>query len=318
MATKISSGLSDDEFVKTFLAVGPSATARITGQNSRSVLRRRAKLEHTRGKILSPLTAGGTSSNQYDYPEHIPLEIKNGILIVGSDAHIWPGPRSPAIRAFIHLVKELGPKAVVLNGDVMDFSRISRHAPIGWEKNPKPSEELEAAIDVLHDIEQAAGRVRKIWTLGNHDARFESHIAQHCPEYANIHGIHLRDHFPNWEPCWLVFVNDTVAIKHRYKGGMHATHNNALWSGRHMITGHLHSQRASPIADYDGVRYGVDTGCLANKYSAAFKNYTEENPRNWISGFGVFSFEDGIMLPPEFVTVVAQNKVAFRGKTIKV
>ena len=36
-----------------------------------------------------------------------------------------------------------------------------------------------------------------------------------------------------------------------------------LWSGKTVITGHLHSQRISPITDYGRTRWGVDTGCLA-------------------------------------------------------
>src|SRR4029077_9155440 len=131
---------------------------------SRSVLRRRASLEHSRGKILSPISAGGSILEQFDYPDHVPLTIKDGVMLVGADAHIWPGERSPAIRAFIKFIKDMQPRAVILNGDVMDFPKISRHAPIGWERNPQPSEEIEAAQDILHDIEQACPRgCRKIW-----------------------------------------------------------------------------------------------------------------------------------------------------------
>ncbi len=267
--------------------------------------------------MVSPFFAGGNSISFY--PEHIPTEIKNGLAVVGSDLHIWPGERSTAVRAFIRFIKEHRPKSVILNGDVMDFPRISRHAPIGWEKNPKPSEEIEAAQSILHDIALASGRgTQKIWTLGNHDARFESHIATHCPEYAKVHGIHLSDHFPVWQKCWLAFINDSVAVKHRFKGGLHAPHNNALWSGRTIVTGHLHSQKIMPITDYNGTRWGVDTGCMADIYAAAFRNYTEENPRNWRSGFGVFTFENGELLPPELVTVIGNGRVAFRGKSIEV
>ena len=53
-----------------------------------------------------------------------------------------------------------------------------------------------------------------------------------------------------------VFVNDDIVVKHRFKGGQHATFNNALWSGKTVITGHLHSQRVSPITDYWGNTLG--------------------------------------------------------------
>lgn len=311
---------SDDEFIATFEKLGPTVTARKLRMDKRSVLIRRQRLEK-RHKIAikSPLGSGSIILDKPDLPDHIPLKIDNGVVLVGSDAHIWPGPRSTAIRAFLHYIKELRPKAIILNGDVLDFPRISRHAPIGWEKNPKPIEEIEAAQDILHDIEQAAGRgVRKIWPLGNHDARFESNIAQHCPEYALIHGIHLRDHFPQWEGCWMAIINNDVAVTHRFKGGIHAPHNNTLWAGMNFVTGHLHSQKADPITDLRGTRYGIDTGCLADIYAQCFRNYTEESPRNWIAGFGVFTFRSGLFMPPEFVKVMDKNHVAFRGELVKV
>jgi UDP-2,3-diacylglucosamine pyrophosphatase LpxH len=223
------------------------------------------------------------------------------------------------MRGFINFIKEHGPKAIYLNGDVCDFPRISRHAPIGWEESPLPAAELEAAQDILHDIEQAGGPgVRKIWPIGNHDQRFETRIAEHSPEYALIKGIHLKDHFPNWECCWLSLINDDVAVKHRFKGGTHAAHNNTLNAGVTIVTGHLHHQKASHIRDYRGLRWGIETGCLANVYAKQFMNYTEENPHNWVSGFCLLTFENGVMLPPEFATVVDVNKIAFRGKTMRV
>jgi UDP-2,3-diacylglucosamine pyrophosphatase LpxH len=318
------SSLTDDEFSHTFATLGPSKTASHYGVGLRTVYERRRRLEARMGRaITSPFMSGGVPTDAPDIPDYYPVNVKDGIVLVGSDLHIWPGDRSPALRAFIQFAKEYGPKAVILNGDVVDFPRISRHSPIGWESNPLPALEIEAAQEALHDIEQAAGRgVQKVWPWGNHDLRFETKIAQHCPEYALIKGVHLKDHFPNWQPCWLCFVNPDsprkVAIKHRYNSGEHAVHNNTLKAGTYMITGHLHHQKFSHIRDYNGLRYGVETGTLANCYAKQFRNYTEENPRNWVSGFGVFTFVDGEILPPEFVTVVAPDRVAFRGKIIKV
>jgi hypothetical protein len=56
-------------------------------------------------------------------------------------------------------------------------------------------------------------------------------------------------------------------------------HNATLWAGRNIITSHLHSLKVTPFSDYNGARFGVDTGTLANPYSEQF-NYQEDNPRN--------------------------------------
>jgi hypothetical protein len=311
---------TDDEFLGFFDRIGPGATAKKLGINVRAVLARRRRLEGRLGRaILSPIAPGSVSVKITDFPEHVSLKVRDGVVLIGSDLHIWPGERSTAIRAFIKLIRKLKPQVVILNGDVLDFPRISRHAPIGWEKNPAPAAEIEAAQDILHDIEQAAGPgIKKVWPLGNHDARFESQIAQHNPEYANVKGIHLSDHFPNWEKCWLALINEDVAVKHRFKSGIHAPHNNTLWSGRTFVTGHLHSQKVMPITDYNGTRYGVDTGCMADIYGSQFRNYMEENPRSWRAGFGVFTFRGGILMPPELVTVFDKNRVTFRGELIEV
>ncbi len=130
--------------------------------------------------------------------------------------------------------------------------------------------------------------------------------------------MHLTDHFPEWHPCWRVDINDDVCVKHRFKGGIHATHNNTVWSGRTMITGHLHSAKVTPFTDMDGDRWGVDTGCLADIDGPQFTDYTEANPVNWRSSFGVFTFFGGRLMQPELVHKVEEGLVYFRGERIKV
>lgn len=147
------------------------------------------------------------------YPDESSIAVKNGLIIVGSDFHIWPGEESTCLRAFKLLCKELKPAAVILNGDVLDFPQISRHPPMGWEKIPSPQEEIEAAQYHLHDIEQAAPKgCKKAWTLGNHDFRFEQRLATIAREYKGVKGIHLSDHFnPCWQKCWGIRINDNMA-----------------------------------------------------------------------------------------------------------
>lgn len=252
------------------------------------------------------------------HPARQLLALKSGTVLIGSDAHIWPGEPSVAMRAFVKMVKELKPSIVVLNGDVLDFASISRHPPIGWEARPSVQGEIEAAQEQLSAIELAAPRgCEKIWTLGNHDGRFETIIATRAPELAKVSGVHLQDHFPLWTPCWSTWINDVV-VKHRFKGGLHAAHNNAVTSGKSIVTGHLHSLKVTPWTDYTGTRFGVDSGCLADTNAKAFTDYTEDNPKNWRAGFVVLTFIDGRLLWPEVVAVFDANHVEFRGKLIPV
>lgn len=254
--------------------------------------------------------------------QHAPrlnLKVTDGTVFIFSDAHYWPGPPTTAHRALVKLIHKMGPEAVICNGDAVDMAAVSRHPPIGWEKQPTVQEEIEAAQDRLSEVLSACTkRTRRIWNLGNHDARFETKLATAAPEYANIAGIHLYDHFPEWDRAWSTWINNEIVVKHRFKGGIHATWNNTMSSGKTMVTGHLHSAQVRPFTDYNGTRFGVDTGCLAAPYGKQFTNYTEDNPRNWVSAFGVFTFIDGKLLWPELVTVWDKDTVQFRGKLISV
>jgi hypothetical protein len=246
-------------------------------------------------------------------------DVSNGVVLVGSDAHIWPGKLTTGMRGFIKFCDILKPRVVVMNGDVVDLPQVSRHPPIGWENHPTVADEIAAAQQALERVEDAAPRSAKlVWTLGNHDGRFETRLATVAPEYARLNGFHLKDYFPKWSGCWSAWVNDSVVIKHRLKGGAHATYNNAVSSGKTMVTGHLHSQKVTPYTDYTGTRYGMDTGCLADPEAPAFVDYTEDGPKNWISGFGVLTIKNGKLLPPELATVWGKNEVVFRGKVYKV
>lgn len=311
---------SNEVFKEEWFVLGWRAMCKKYGVCERSIFAWRDKYKTETGEeLLSPNPK--TWANPSIYSTKVSVPIATGTVIVGSDAHIWPGDLTTAQRAFIRFCKKLRPAAVVMNGDVIDAPSISRHAPIGWEKHPDVNEELEAAADFLHAVELAAGKVRKIWTLGNHDARFETWLATHAKQFRGVRGIHLKDHFVNWEPCWAVEVGGPqgAIVKHRFKGGIHATHNNTVWSGRSMVTGHLHSAKVTPFTDYNGTRYGVDCGCLAAPYTDQF-GYSEENPVNWRSGFCVLTFVSGQMLMPELVIVVSERDgtVQFRGEIISV
>jgi hypothetical protein len=289
------------------------AAARLRGLNA-DTFKTRVRNMRQRGFDLDACRPPKPS----EFPHRAILSIYDGCVIVGSDAHYWPGQRTTAHRAFLRLCEELRPQAVILNGDVLDGARISRHAPIGWEKRPTLIEELEACKERLHEIERAAGDARRIWTLGNHDARFETRLATVAPEYAKVHGVHLKDHFPAWEAVWSVWINDDAVVKHRFKSGIHAPWNNTMWAGRTMVTGHLHSQKVYPLSDYNGTRWGVDTGCIADPYDEQFRDYTEDAPVNWRSGFAVLTWWKGRLLTPELVRVIEEGLIEFRGGVIAV
>ena len=255
--------VSDAEFIELWKThQSASAIHKIIGGNIRTLMRRRAGLEAKYGLLLEVKNPQGRPEKPKTAYERKQLGILNGTVIVFSDAHFWPGIRTTAFNALLWAIKEFKPSAVICNGDALDGASISRHPPSGVSgKEPSVIEELKACKEALGEIEEAAKEarhnVRLVYTWGNHDARFNARLAANAPQFAETFGFKLEDHFPTWEFCMTCWATDDVVIKHRYKGGIHATHNNTVGAGKTIVTGHLHSLKVTPYADYNGDRKSV-------------------------------------------------------------
>jgi hypothetical protein len=316
--------VSEQEFIDLWEKLG-SATlvAKHLDSSAPAVSRRRAAIERRREIKLKAF-----NSQNHNYPNGwrpmpsqkalLRWDIPDGIVLVGSDAHYWPGVISVAHRAFVNFAKNMRPMAMILNGDMLDGARVSRHARIGWEHRPPLEEELATVKERIGEIKAAAPGAMRAYCLGNHDARVENKIANTMPELEGVYGSRLKDHFPDWAPCWGVFINNNTVVTHRWKGGVHAPYNNVMRAGVSYVTGHLHSAHVRPYSDMTGTRYGVDTGTMATPYGEQFINYTEGHPVDWRESFGVLTYRNGRLMQPELVMRCGENAVEFRGQVIEV
>jgi predicted phosphodiesterase len=309
---------TDEEFIAAFKEYGsPLKVAKVLGMSERRAYERRRALE-SKG-ISLPSFAGppNTPIAKTLIPDNrriIQHNIEDGVIMVGSDAHYWPDEISVAHQAFVEVAKALKPDAIVLNGDVLDGARISRHDPLYGTNPPTIKQEIEACQERLGDIEKASKNSTKFWTYGNHDVRLWRYIQINAPELHGMPSMDLFEHFPGWHHGWRVDLNENVVIKHRWNNGVHAAYNNALKSGRTIVTGHLHRLCIVPWGDYNGRRWGVDTGTLADPAGDQFA-YMEESPTSGCSGFAVLTFRGGMLLPPELCEVI-DGVAYFRGKPI--
>lgn len=249
--------------------------------------------------------------SRYSARVHVPLQ--DGCAIVFSDAHFWPGEQSTAFKALRWLVQEYKPFALIDNGDSFDGATISRWPRIGWDAKPTVQEELAVNCERHQELEELAPDAYRTWNLGNHDARFETFLAAKAPEYQGVTGFSLRDHFPGWMPAWSTWLGDQVIIKHRISSGKYAAANNVLRAGRTIVTGHDHRLYEFPLSTYVGNLYGIDSGTLADVYGPMFKDYTEDNPVDWQSGFPILWFRDGRYAGCELVRVQQDGAVFHRG-----
>ena len=325
--------VSDEQFIAVWKELGsPQGVANYFGLDVRGVYKRRNKLQ-AKGFDLETKTRSGPNNIIYEksyleqqlnkrltqvrHSVRRGIALEKGRILVFSDAHFYPDDETTAFRALVECIKEFRPEVIVNAGDSFDGSSISKHPRIGWDSKPTVKQELEAVTYHLNEIEKASVfKSNLIWTLGNHDARFETFLAANAPQYEGVQGFSLKDFFPLWQPCWSYWVNDDTVIKHRWKGGFGAGRANSLNAGVNMVTGHTHNLSYMPISDYRGTRYGIQTGMLANPNGEQFVDYTEDGVKDWRSGFVMLTFDRSQLLMPEFIQVWDEEEgtVQFRGK----
>jgi hypothetical protein len=317
--------LTDNQFIELWERLqSPQKMAEETGIALRNIYARRRRLEK---KLNVPLIASESRVPFVETKLHLVKArhyggVTEGTILVFSDAHFWPGIRTTAFKGLLWAIKKLKPIMVVANGDIFDGTSISRYPRSQWQQRPNVKQELQACVDAMKEIEDACHKARHhtqlIWPLGNHDARFESRLSQYVPEYEGVQGLTLKEHFPKWHPCWTCWPTPNLVIKHRYKNGIHATHNNTVNAGTSIVTGHLHSLKVTPFDDYNGTRWGVDTGTLADTDGPQFNDYMEDSPANWRSGFAVLTIQDSQLLWPEIARKHSEKMLDFRGQLIDV
>jgi predicted phosphodiesterase len=313
---------SDDEFISAWKRLGsPASVAKALGLDLRGVYARRKSIEDRHGILLETLTEGHGGRPKIEVPKQgfrALAEKVTGTVIIGSDGHFWPGERSVAFGAMVELIKDMKPSMIIMNGDSFDGARISRHLPGGWANLPDVADELDAVKERHGEIERIApADCPLIWPAGNHDSRFTARLAQGAPEYVRVHGFDIADHFPAWQFCWSIHINNHTVVKHRHHQGLHGAYQNTLKGGKTIVTGHTHRLQAVQWADYNGLRWGIECGTLSDFGPSNDKfAYGEDNPSNWSQGFAVLTFTDsGALLEPEFCRVI-NGTAYFRGQSV--
>jgi hypothetical protein len=139
---------SDDDLRQLVQTIGVARAARALGLTKRAVDFRRRAIERRTGQpIITPTRNGDVPRNPVQHDHRVEWKIENGVVLIGSDGHYWPGEVSTAHRAFVKFCKDLRPKGVIMNGDAFDGARVSRWPSIMWEKKPKVIEELEVVTE---------------------------------------------------------------------------------------------------------------------------------------------------------------------------
>lgn len=310
--------VTDEQFIAAWQGCPVGSTAKTIaahlGITERCAFKRRASIEKRHGISLgSAKDAERLALARCE--RRAELAIPDGVVVVFSDAHYWPGIVSTAHRALVKLLPAVKPRLVVGNGDILDGATISRHPRLGWQKLPKLADELAAAQQRLAEVVKASPKALHRLTPGNHDMRFDGMMSNVMPQLEGIPGMSLWDHFAAWQVSLSLMLNGNTMIKHRYHNGVHAAYNNTVKAGTHIVTGHLHRLMATTWGDYNGLRFGIDTGTLADTDGPQFL-YGEDNPKPHSSGFVVLTYRAGMLLDPEFCRVREDGHAYFRGQLV--
>ena len=318
--------ISDEEFIELWKKhPSPADLSKIIGINERAVYSRRNSIEQKHNVVLTVSNLRGTPKYPNANAQIImtarkdvtKFSIDNGVIVVGSDAHYSPGVIPVAHKALCNVVAEYGRdiRAIILNGDILDGGTISRHGRIGWKKAPTVKQELEAVQERLGDIEQVRPPGAHLMrTYGNHDMRFETRLSGLVPEFEGIGGFLLKDHLPHWIDSERIDINDDCVVIHDWHSGIHSGWNDTLKGGCTVVTGHTHELSAKAHKGFKATHFGVKTGMLADEQQDEFSYRMGKPGFNWQSGFAVLTWEDGMLLHPEFCAVRDNGKAYFRGR----
>jgi predicted phosphodiesterase len=314
--------VTDRQFIEAWERLGGAqAVSEELDMNVRSVHLRRRSIEASHGMELKAKHGMWVLKEQ----EFIRLQLDNARVLVSSDIHVWPDVETTAMAAFVLACEHMKPDVVVLNGDVFDGTTISRFGPSEANKQPSPKEELEACVSWVGRVAAAARKgnrkVRLIWTMGNHDNRYVRKLVEAAAGYAGIHGMDIRDHFPEWEFCYRLTINEGepghTDVVHNWAGGVHAAYNNVLRSGVSYVTGHTHRSLTRPWRDRTGMRWGVETG-TGMEIDGPQAYYVAGRPVDWHPGFPLLTFHKGRLLRPEHLDVLEEGEFSFRGQVVAI
>jgi len=159
------------------------------------------------------------------------------------DIH-FPDHDPRALKKALSLVKIRKPDRVVLLGDVVDFSAISR-----FPKSPRHTDfgrELQRVRPLLRQLYEALERVPRVdWLAGNHEERLQKYLWRRAPELAEVGELtvpRLLEMPAGWRyhPPRAYLSVHGVLVFHGFKWASNTCTHNLGRYGCSSIQGHSH------------------------------------------------------------------------------
>lgn len=211
------------------------------------------------------------------------------------DAH-RPFHDHNAYSLMMSILQSLPISQIILGGDFADCYNINLH---GKNLNIEETleEEVEDVISSLAEFNIIFPKAKKIFIVGNHEARLERYITNNCPELFGVTTIEKLFFLQQYKftmipytPSQSYYV-ENIAVRHEPIGnGINCAQATISKSGESIIFGHTHRIQRTFSTTLGGKQIqAISGGWLGNKNHPAF-SYVK-NHHNWQMGF-VLVYED--------------------------
>ena len=230
-----------------------------------------------------------------------PVEIKidTGSVVIASDIHI-PFQDKAAVNTFVRYCEITKPTAIVLNGDVLDFYKLSRFVK-GEGRNPY--EEVTECQNLLKELKTKCPDSQIYYVIGNHETRLETYVLNNAPHLSSL----IEDVFTIIKTkdigvagCAEVVINNSFVCTHGKMLGSKSGLTAIKEIEKHFMSGasgHVH-RLAKFITRKAGRKFvWLETGCLCDL------NPEYMSDPDWQQGFVVVRFEDGKLYKAETIEI---------------
>jgi len=211
---------------------------------------------------------------------------------------------------------------IIANGDLVNFSGVSRHGKVHPEKVDAFKDEIEEVREWLEKLRERFPNKRIQWNFGNHFQWAEKYILENAPVLLNLFSLpkYFRLDELNIE---YYDYNVPVQIENTDLWVRHSPHSyaegGALTSlkkcmDRSYITNCTHRTQSAHLGTAGGdVRSYYFVGHLADTSTSEF-SYTKGNAHNWTSSCAMITVLDGKEFHVE-QSLIKNNTLFIDGKT---
>lgn len=221
-------------------------------------------------------------------PYKLPKSSRKVLLM--SDLHI-PFHSDEALFAALEYGLKEQVDTIIINGDLIDFSKISRH-----ETDPRKRSvayEISTTQIFLNGLRIMFPNALIVWSYGNHDIRYDKWIMQKAPELLDIDAIQLHElmklrdlSIVKVESMQYIYAGK-LAIFHGHEtglksGGVNPARSLRLKLNKSAVTSHFHRETKDMGVNLGEHPYSCySIGCLCDLTPA----YMPIN--NWTHGFAI-------------------------------